>query len=67
MTQSYWLTLDPATRELRAGFRAAAAVEPPDSEMLQAALAARGWSVDALDRGAVAGFLARCQEPSSLQ
>lgn len=65
MTQSYWLTLDPATRELRAGFRAAAAVEPPDSEMLQAALAARGWSVDALDSGAVAGFLARCQEAAA--
>ncbi|ARP82521.1 hypothetical protein CAL12_18000 [Bordetella genomosp. 8] len=65
MTQSYWLTLDPATRELRAGFRAAAAAEPPDSDMLQAALAARGWTPDALDGAAVAGFLARCQEAAA--
>jgi uncharacterized protein (DUF342 family) len=65
VTQSYWLTLDPATRELRAGFRAAAAAEPPDSDMLQAALAARGWTVDALDSTAVADFLARCQEAAA--
>jgi uncharacterized protein (DUF342 family) len=65
VTQSYWLTLDPATRELRAGFRAAAAVEPPDSDMLQAALAARGWTADALDLAAVAGFLARCREAAA--
>ncbi|ARP86093.1 DUF342 domain-containing protein [Bordetella genomosp. 9] len=65
MTQSYWLTLDPATRELRAGFRAAAAVEPPDSDMLKAALAARGWTADALDRAAVAAFLARCKEAAA--
>jgi uncharacterized protein (DUF342 family) len=65
VTQSYWLTLDPATRELRAGFRAAAAVEPPDGDMLQAALAARGWTADALDRAAVAAFLARCQEAAA--
>lgn len=65
MTQTYWLTLDPATRELRAGFRAAAAVEPPDSEMLQAALAARGWTAAALNDAAVAEFLARCQEAAA--
>ncbi|OZI61379.1 FapA family protein [Bordetella genomosp. 11] len=65
MTQSYWLILDPATRELRAGFRAAAAVEPPDTDMLQAALAARGWTVDALDNAAVAEFLGRCQEAAA--
>jgi uncharacterized protein (DUF342 family) len=59
------LTLDPATRELRAGFRAAAAVEPPDSDMLQAALAARGWTADALNSTAVADFLARCQEAAA--
>jgi uncharacterized protein (DUF342 family) len=65
VTQSYWLTLDPDTRELRAGFRAAAAVEPPDEAMLMAALAARGWTADALDAGAVAVFLTRCQEAAA--
>jgi uncharacterized protein (DUF342 family) len=60
--QTYWLTLDPATRELRAGFRADADVAPPDAEMLEAAVAARGWTADALDIQAVAAFVSRCRE-----
>jgi uncharacterized protein (DUF342 family) len=59
------LTLDPSTRELRAGFRPAAAATPPDTDMLQAALSARGWTADALDRVAVAQFLSRCQEAAA--
>ncbi|AOB33785.1 hypothetical protein AKI39_16255 [Bordetella sp. H567] len=57
--------MDPTTRALRAGFRAAAAVAPPDNDMLQAALAARGWTADALDGAAVTEFLARCQEAAA--
>jgi uncharacterized protein (DUF342 family) len=59
------LTLDPSTRELRAGFRPAATAAPPDADMLQAALTARGWTAEALDRTAVAAFLARCREAAA--
>jgi uncharacterized protein (DUF342 family) len=59
------LTLDPSTRELRAGFRPAAAAAPPDADMMQAALAARGWTAEALDPAAVAAFLTRCREAAA--
>lgn len=62
MTQTYWLTLDPESSELRAGFRAGGDVEPPDTAMLEAAVAARGWTADALDAAQVAEFVGRCRE-----
>lgn len=64
--QTYWLTLDQETRELRAGFRPGPDVDPPDAAMLEGAVAARGWTADALDPLAVVAFLDRCREAAVL-
>jgi uncharacterized protein (DUF342 family) len=63
--QKYWLTLDPASGDLRAGFRAGGDADPPDAAMLEAAVAARGWTSEALDAALVAGFLDRCREAAA--
>ncbi|WP_143220661.1 MULTISPECIES: DUF342 domain-containing protein [unclassified Achromobacter] len=62
MEQRYWLTLDPVTHELRAGFRAGVDAEPPSVDMLETVVATRGWTADALDGDAVARFIDRCCE-----
>lgn len=65
MEQRYWLTLDPETHALRAGFRAGLDAEPPSAEMLETVVATRGWTADALDPAAVARFVDRCCEAAA--
>ncbi|MFC4277902.1 DUF342 domain-containing protein [Achromobacter aloeverae] len=65
MEQRYWLTLDPQTHELRAGFRAGVDADPPSVDMLETVVATRGWTADALDTEAVARFIDRCCEAAA--
>jgi len=61
VNQSYWLALDQDTRALRAGFRPGAGTPVPEPGMIEAAVLARGWTLDALDPAALANFISDCR------
>lgn len=56
------LVLDESTHELRAVFHADADASLPDAAALAAAVAARGWTPDALEPRDAAVFLDRCRD-----
>ncbi|MDR2186801.1 MAG: FapA family protein [Azonexus sp.] len=60
------LSLDPATGEIRAVFDPATGGPPPEIDIIEQALAERGWSGFEIDEPALSAFVARCHPASGI-